>query len=135
MFSGRKSKSQSRNHIDTLIGRGTRIVGDVIFSGGLRLDGEIQGNVCAAEGQDCLLIVSEQARIEGNVDVARMIVNGVINGEVRSADFLELHPNARLTGDVRYNTIEIQLGAVLRGQLDCLAASGQVTELKLASGQ
>ncbi len=129
------SKKKSQNRIDTLMGQGTRVVGDVTFSGGLRLDGEIRGNVKAAEGHDSLLIVSEQARIEGDVEVARMIVNGTINGNLHSTDYLELHPGARVTGNVRYNTIEIQLGAVLRGQLDCLASTSQAPELKLAVSQ
>ena len=40
-----------KSRIDTLVGAGTTISGDVVFSGGLRVDGEIRGNIRAAGEQ------------------------------------------------------------------------------------
>ncbi len=60
---GRNAKSE----IDSLIGISARIEGDLCFTGGLRIDGEVHGNVIAEEGPDNVLIVSEHARIEGEV--------------------------------------------------------------------
>ena len=61
MFGKKAIKSQGR--IDSLIGAGTSLTGDVTFSGGLRVDGEIRGNVRAADGQPATLVLSEHARI------------------------------------------------------------------------
>jgi cytoskeletal protein CcmA (bactofilin family) len=131
MFLSKSGKPQNR--IDSLVGAGTVISGDVTFSGGLRVDGEIRGNVRGAEGQSSTLVVSEQARIEGEIDVSHLVINGTVIGPVRSKDFLELQAKARVTGDVEYNTLEMQLGAVVQGRLVHQGAPAKAVELKLAA--
>ena len=130
------NNNKPNNRIDSLIGAGTVIEGNVTFSGGLRGDGEVRGSVRAQEGQVGTLVVSEQARIDGEVNVAHLVVNGTINGPVYAMNSLELQPNARLTGDVEYNTIEMHLGAIVQGRLVHLAGAGsKPVELKLAASQ
>lgn len=134
MFSKKASKPQSR--IDSLIGAGTMIEGNVNFTGGLRVDGEIKGNVVAAGEQPSTLVVSEHARIEGEIHVSHLVVNGTINGPVHSAEFLELQAHSRVKGDVHYNTLEMHLGAIVDGRMvhSASAADGAKTvELKIAS--
>jgi cytoskeletal protein CcmA (bactofilin family) len=128
-----KTASKPQNRIDTLIGAGTTISGDVVFSGGLRIDGEIKGNVRASGDQESTLVVSEHARIEGEVSVAHLVVNGTIVGPVTSQGLLELQSKARVTGDVEYNTIEMHLGAIIQGRLIHTGQAGKSVELKLAS--
>jgi cytoskeletal protein CcmA (bactofilin family) len=134
MFGKKASKPQNR--IDSLIGAGTRIEGNVTFAGGLRVDGEISGNVVASGDQASTLVVSEQARIDGEIHVSHVVVNGTINGPVYSAEFLELQNHSRVNGDVHYNTLEMHLGAVVEGRLvhSSSATEGSKTvELKIAS--
>lgn len=129
---GKTSKPNSR--IDTLIGAGTTIEGNVTFTGGLRIDGEVRGNVCAAGDHPGTLVISEHARIDGEVVVPHLVVNGTINGPVRSTDSLELQPRARVAGDVEYNSIEIHLGAIVQGRLlHRGVGSAKTVELKLAN--
>lgn len=80
MFGKKQQGSKPQSRIDSLIGSGTRIEGNVTFSGGLRVDGEIKGNVCAEKGADSTLVISEQARIEGQIDVAHVVINGTVVG-------------------------------------------------------
>ncbi|TRZ64543.1 MAG: polymer-forming cytoskeletal family protein [Rhodocyclaceae bacterium] len=132
MFAKKSNKPLGR--IDSLIGVGTRVEGDVTFEGGLRVDGEIKGNVLSASGeQHSSLVVSEHARIEGEISVSHLVINGTVIGPVSSSELLELQSHARVTGDVQYNTIEIHLGAVVQGRLVHQGASAKMTELKLAS--
>jgi len=134
MFRRKASKPQSR--IDSLIGVGTIIEGNVTFAGGMRVDGEIKGNVIAAGDQPSTLVVSEQARIDGEIHVSHLVVNGAINGPVHCAEFLELQARSRVTGDVYYNTLEMHLGAVVEGRLvhvSDVAEGGKTVELKIAS--
>lgn len=128
MFS-RGKKPQSR--IDSLIGSGTKVEGDVAFSGGLRVDGEVKGNIRATGEQQGMLIVSEKARIEGEIHVAHCVINGTVVGPVHAGDFLELQASARVTGDVHYNSLEMHLGAVVQGRL--VHQAGAVRSLKLAT--
>ncbi len=129
---GQKKASKPQNRIDSLIGSGTRIEGNLSFSGGLRVDGEIKGNVFAAEGQSSMLVLGENARIEGEVRVAHIVINGTVVGPVFAAETLELQPGARVTGDVEYLSIEIQQGAVVQGRMTYLGQTKSV-ELKLAA--
>jgi cytoskeletal protein CcmA (bactofilin family) len=128
------SKPQSR--IDCLIGAGTRIEGNVSFSGGLRIDGEVRGNIVAEDGKPGTLVVSEQARVEGEIRVPHIVINGVVVGPIHSAEYVELQAKANVTGDVHYNTLEMQLGAVVQGRLvhEVQAQSDKVVQLKPASG-
>jgi len=130
-LSVKANKPQGR--IDSLIGAGTSLDGDVTFAGGLRVDGEIRGNVRGAEGQPATLVISEHARIEGEISVSHLVINGTVIGAVHSSDFLELQARARVTGDVEYSTIEMHLGAVVQGRLVHQGAPAKAVELKLAA--
>lgn len=115
MFNKQFSKPQNR--IDTLIGAGTVIDGNLSFTGGMRIDGQINGNVIAPSGKPSTLVLSEQGSVNGDVAVTHLVVNGAICGAVTVSEYLELHAKARVTGDVHYKTLEIQVGAILEGRL------------------
>lgn len=115
MFGSKVSKPQSR--IDSLVGVGAVIEGDVTFSGGLRIDGRIRGNVLATAGQPSTLVLSEQAHVEGEIRVTHAVINGTVVGPVHGSEYVELQAKAKITGDVHYRTLEIQLGAVVQGRL------------------
>ena len=115
MFGKRPSKPQNR--IDCLIGAGTSIEGNVNFTGGLRVDGHVRGNVIANNDAPSTLVLSEQARIEGEIRVSHVVVNGSVVGPVHASDYIELQAKSNVTGDVYYKTLEIQLGAVVQGRL------------------
>src|SRR5437773_311040 len=129
-----KTTSKPQNRIDSLIGATTRIEGNVIFSGGLRVDGMIRGSVGAIADQPATLVVSSDARIDGEVQAAHIVVNGTINGPVHATETLELQSGSRVKGDVYYKTIEIHQGAVVEVRLVHQASEIKGVELKLASG-
>jgi cytoskeletal protein CcmA (bactofilin family) len=134
MFSSGHSKPQNR--IDSLIGVGTRIEGNVRFAGGLRIDGEVIGNVMADPGKPSTLVLSEHARVNGEVTVTHLVVNGEISGPVNVGEYLELQSKAKVTGDVHYKTLEIQLGAIVEGRLIHLAESTEkVVAFKLSNAE
>lgn len=130
---GSKGGSKVQNRIDSLVGAGTTVTGDILFSGGLRIDGEVRGNVRGAEDKPSTLVVSEHARIEGEISVSHLVINGTVIGPVHAGEFLELQTRARVTGDVEYSTIEMHLGAVVQGRLVHQATAGRTVELKLAA--
>lgn len=129
---GKRSENKPQNRIDSLIGAGTVVEGSIRFTGGLHIDGEVKGNVVATEGAtSSTLVLSEQARIEGSVDVAHFVINGTVAGPVRVSESLEMQPRARIVGDVEYTLIEMHQGAVIEGRL--VHQSGKSVELKLAA--
>lgn len=115
MFGAKTTKPQNR--IDSLIGVGTIVEGNVSFSGGLRVDGRVRGNVMTADDQPSTLVLSEKAQIDGEIRVSHAVINGTVIGTVHGAEYVELQPKSNVTGDVHYRTLEIQLGAVVQGRL------------------
>lgn len=115
MFGNKGNKPQNR--IDCLIGAGTTVEGNITFSGGLRVDGNVHGNVLAVEDKPGTLVLSEQARIEGEIHVSHVVINGTVVGPVYAVEYMELQAKADVRGDVYYRTLEIQLGAVVQGRL------------------
>jgi cytoskeletal protein CcmA (bactofilin family) len=110
-------RTQNKNlKIDTLIGADTRINGDVEFSGGLHLDGYINGNV-KANTAGANLRVSDRGSIEGSVLVTNILLNGLVKGDIDAAERVELGENARVMGNVRYSVIETAVGAQINGKL------------------
>lgn len=114
---GKKGDSGPQGRIDSLIGAGTCIEGQVRFSGGLRIDGEVKGSVEAVAGGASTLVVSDLARVEGAVRVAHLVLNGTIVGPVAVTESVEMQPKARIVGDVTYAAIEMHQGAVIEGRL------------------
>ena len=113
---GKKSNFRSAR-IDTLIGQGTEINGDLVYAGGLHVDGRINGNVVAEEGSSSILILSEFGHIEGEVKVPNIVINGKIVGDVHGSTRVELAPKSRIKGSVYYNLIEMAIGAEVNGAL------------------
>jgi cytoskeletal protein CcmA (bactofilin family) len=115
---GRSRKSKAAGaRVDTIIGQQTQISGDLHFSGGLHVDGHVKGNVVADEGSTSVLTVSEHGRIDGDVRVPNVFLNGSVNGDVRCAERIELAAKARVNGDVYYKLIEMVMGAEVNGSL------------------
>jgi cytoskeletal protein CcmA (bactofilin family) len=126
---GRKNKST----IDSLIGISTNIKGDVQFRGGLRIDGQIVGNLSTEADQASVLVISEHAKIVGEIRASHLIVNGEIVGDVYTTELLELQPKARITGNVYYKALEMHGGALVSGQLSHGHAAEPILKLAASS--
>lgn len=111
------SRDSRPPRIDTLIGKGVRVQGDIDFLGGMHLDGAIAGNVRSDAARDSTLSVSETGSIEGSVDVPNVILQGQVRGDIRGAERVVLGATARVEGDVYYGVIEMTLGAQIMGKL------------------
>lgn len=105
------------NTIDTLVGSRTELKGDITFTGGLRIDGKLKGNITAKGDGNSTLVLSENAVVIGNVTVPHIITNGTIRGTVRAAERIELQPKAEVAGDLYYKVMEMASGAVVNGNL------------------
>lgn len=118
--------------IRTLIGEGTVLRGELRFGDGLRIDGEVFGDVLATAGARSLVVISENARVHGKVTAGHVIINGEVRGPVNSSELLELQPRASVVGDVRYEVLEMHPGATIDGRLEALKG-GEKPALKLAA--
>ncbi len=131
MFSRKKQPP-----IKSLIALGTKIEGSVLFVDGVRIDGELVGDIRATLEQPSILVISETARVVGAVHADHVIINGQVVGPVHAAELLELQPKAQILGNVHYKALEMHQGAVIAGQLFPAAAlADEKPPLKLASNR
>lgn len=128
----KKQKHHQNDRIDSLIGHGSSVTGDIRFSGGLRVDGTVTGNVSSVDEKSGTLVVSEKARIEGKVNCTHLILNGEIAGPIEVSQYVELQPKARVRGDLRYKMLEMHPGAVVEGRLMHVGEAGRVEADKSA---
>jgi cytoskeletal protein CcmA (bactofilin family) len=116
MFGRNKDKISGR--VDTLISPAARIEGDVEFSGGLHLDGRVNGNVRVQSGSAAATLwISEKGTVEGNIDVPTVVVNGAVKGDILARERLVLGAKARISGNVQYGVMEMAEGAEVSGKL------------------
>jgi cytoskeletal protein CcmA (bactofilin family) len=111
------TRDTKQARIDTLIGKASRVHGDLEFTGGLHLDGSIAGNVRADPSEDSNLSVSETGSIEGNVEATNVMLNGTVKGDILARERIVLGATARVQGNVYYGVIEMTLGAQIMGKL------------------
>ena len=112
MFGKKKQPS-----IKSLIAQGSCIEGNLKFTDGLRIDGEVIGDIRAADGGASILVISESASVTGHIYADHVIINGRVIGQVHASELLELKPKAKIAGDVSYKALEMHQGAVIFGQL------------------
>lgn len=124
-----KKSNRIQNSIDTLIGADARVEGDIHFTGGLRVDGAIRGNVIEPNSSPSTLILSEHGRIEGAISASKLVINGKVIGPVKASQFIELQAKAHVTGDVHYKSLEMHTGAVIEGKLVYLGDSPEEIDI------
>lgn len=117
MLRKKKRKPIQFNKLTSLIAVDMQIVGDVLFKGGLKVNGTIEGNVIGDADEKNLVILSENGRITGSVRAYDAVVAGEISGDVEVTHFLELHASARIAGNIRYHQVSMEGGALVEGSL------------------
>ena len=113
----KKFRNKKTTRIDSLIGQNTEIQGEIKFSGGVHIDGKIQGKVVGENAGSSLLSQSEYGEIEGEVRSPYVVINGIVNGDVHGSRHVELLSNAKIKGNVYYNLVELAVGAEVNGKL------------------
>jgi cytoskeletal protein CcmA (bactofilin family) len=119
--------------IRSLIAQGSRIEGNLKFTEGMRIDGEVVGNTSATAEHRSILVISEAAVVEGELRADHVIINGTVRGNVHAKELLELQPQARIEGDVYYKALEMHRGATITGQLKPTDGVEEKPLLKLAA--
>lgn len=120
-------KKIKTTRIDTLIGRHSKVVGDIHYGGGLHIEGTVEGNIIAEQEDKGVVIVSELGLVEGEIRGPAIIINGTVHGNVYATGNIELAAGAKINGNVYYNLLEMTVGAEVNGNLVHQQTSGSVT--------
>lgn len=126
MLGSKKSKlsAHGSDNVETLIGPHVVIQGDLLFSGGLYIEGKVHGKVVAEAGADSLLTLAAGGVIEGEINAPKTVISGRLIGDLRSSERVELTETAHIEGNIHYRLIEITAGAAVSGQLIHEQSSG-----------
>jgi cytoskeletal protein CcmA (bactofilin family) len=108
--------SNSSSKLDTILGKNTSITGDVKFSGVLVLDGNVTGSLIGSN-KDGVLTINESGRVEGKIEVANIIINGTVKGDIIASGKIEVASKASIEGNIYYQNIEMEAGSKINGQL------------------
>ncbi|MCS6857867.1 MAG: polymer-forming cytoskeletal protein [Deltaproteobacteria bacterium] len=104
--------------IRALIGRGTRFVGKLLFEEHARIEGHLEGEIFGRG----VLVLGEGAEVHATIEVDTLIVRaGVLKGTVRAHQLVEIHPDAKVYGDIFAPLIDIAKGSVVEGK--CVTTS------------
>jgi cytoskeletal protein CcmA (bactofilin family) len=139
MFRKKNTLAIDVSRLAGLLAHDTCVRGDVMFAGGLRIDGRVEGNVLGKPDDHGLLVLSEKGVIVGSVKVHDAVINGRVEGDLEVEHFLELQANARVTGNITYRTLKLDCGATVDGKLvrmgedSAAAATGEDVESKVLS--
>jgi cytoskeletal protein CcmA (bactofilin family) len=118
--------------IRSLVGDGTVLTGSLRFREGLRIDGQVHGDVIAEGEGRSILVIGDNGCVSGRVVASHVIISGEVRGPLHSTELLELQPKARVFGDVRYELLEMHPGAMVEGDLKPLKNADKPA-LKLAA--
>lgn len=101
----------------TLISRATEITGDLHFSGTLEIEGRVFGKIYAAEDAEAVVRVRESALVKGEIHAPKIVISGLVEGDVYSSGHLELAAKSRVTGNIFYHVLEMVRGAEVNGTM------------------
>ena len=121
------SKKSASRRIDSLVGKNTKIMGDLDFAGGLLVDGKVMGNITASEDDNATITISENGYVQGEIQIPNIIINGTVEGNVYASNNVELAKKARVFGNVYYNLFEMAMGAEVNGNLVHVAGEERAT--------
>ena len=139
MFRKKNTMAIDVSRLAGLLAPDTCVRGDVMFAGGLRIDGRVEGNVLGKPDDRGLLVLSEKGVIVGTVKVHDAVINGRVEGDLEVEHFLELQAGARVTGNITYRTLKLDCGATVDGKLvrmgesSAAAVAGEDVESRVVS--
>ena len=117
MFKKSSDKGLPDSAAHTLVSRSTEIIGDIHFNGELIIEGRVKGNIYADDESKGLIRIAEKGAVEGEICVPSAVINGLVQGDVRSSNHIELASKAVVVGNVYYNLIEMVMGSEVNGNL------------------
>lgn len=117
------TKDREREILDTkisgLIDQGTELKGDLTFKGSFRIEGNFKGTIHS----DSILIIGERGKVEADINVGQVIINGEIRGNIQGADRVEIHAKGRVFGTIQTPKLIVEEGAYLEANCQTIEKS------------
>lgn len=106
-----------QDDVVTLVAVGSSLYGSLSFAHQLYVNGRIEGDVMSVGDDDARIVISATGSVIGDITVPNVVIHGRVEGNVQASKRVELGAQAAVRGDVCYRLMEMQIGAVVEGQL------------------
>lgn len=103
--------------INTIIGKGSAVSGDLRINGVIRIDGDVDGNIETSSN----IIIGENARIKGNITASSATIGGIVLGDVVAPKGIHLLSTCAIIGDLTTKSLQIEDDVILNGH--CISLS------------
>jgi len=97
--------------VHTLLGKGSEFEGKLTFEGQVRIDGKFSGQIFTKD----VLVIGDGARVNAEINAGTVIVNGVVEGNIRATQLIELHQPGRIKGNLETPTLSMDKGVIFEG--------------------
>ncbi len=111
IFNQSKNTSFNPQEIN-ILNAGTRITGDLVSEGDLRVDGSLNGNIEVK----AKLVLGTSANVDGNIKAVNCDVSGNVNGNIHVSELLTIKASAKIKGDISCSKLVIEAGAEFIGK-------------------
>ena len=130
------TRSESMERIETVIGPGTTVNGDLMLIDSVRIDGKVIGDIQASQSNRATVAIGPTGEVVGHISAFRVIVAGKVEGNIAALERVELSHDCLVHGDISYSSINVQHGARLQGlviqKLPQAASAGNAEQAILA---
>lgn len=113
-----KPRELNESRLAGLIDQESEFRGDLIFKGSFRIEGYLKGTITS----DALLIVGEKGKVEADVKVGQLVVNGEVRGTLQATERVEIHDKGRVFGTILSPKLVVEEGAYLEATCQTQAA-------------
>ncbi len=97
--------------VHTILGKGSEFEGKLTFEGQVRIDGKFSGQIFTKD----TLVIGEGARVNAEINAGTVIINGVVEGNVKATQIIELHQPGRVKGNLEAPALSIDRGVIFEG--------------------
>lgn len=105
------ANSESVNQSINIISEGTKIKGDVLANGDIRIDGELMGNI-SAKGR---LVIGLKGRIEGQILCNNIEISGYVKGKITASELINMKSTSQIVGDIVAGKLSVEPGSMFSG--------------------
>ena len=97
--------------INTLVGNGSFIQGNLKVNGFIRIDGDIDGDI----ETDGAVIISERARLHGNLTAKSAIIGGIVLGNISAREGVKLLSSSAVIGNIITRKVQMEDKVIFHG--------------------
>lgn len=111
------TSGSGQGKLEAILGKGSKVVGNLTFTGPVELDGHVEGEINAQDR----ITIGESAVINARIIGGEVVVKGTVNGDINASKRLSLKRPAKVIGNISSTNLSIEEGVVFEGK--CIMSS------------